>query len=435
MLNLITPRIYRAISIVALPLASLYLMLRSRKQPAYKQFWSERFAWGDFPLRTSRPRVWIHAVSLGETNAARPLIEQILKRWSEVDILLTHMTPTGREAGKKLIEQLGHRRIRQCYLPYDAPYAVAKFFRQTKPTLGIVMRTEVWPNLMYEAEQQNIPMVLANARESEKSLKKAQRVYQLIKPAFRRFSLVLAQSEKDARRLSLLGATNIVVTGSVKFDIRPNYSQVETAKTWKKSFDRPVIALLSSRTGERVQFIRAFKQHKKRLQNALFLIVPRHPERFGEVIATLEEERLTYCRRSSFLVPGEMDKSVDVLLGDSMGEMSLYCGLADMVAMGGSYATFGSQNVIEPAMVGCPVVVGPSTFNFAQIVEDGLSAGALVQVSHARQCMKQFVQWLHNDTLRMETAIKAKQFAQSHAGATTRMISEMEELWKKAQKN
>lgn len=435
MLKFITPRIYRAISVVALPLASLYLMMRSRKQPAYKQFWSERFAWGDFPLRTSRPRVWIHAVSLGETNAARPLIEQILKRWSEVDILLTHMTPTGREAGKKIIEQLGHRRIRQCYLPYDAPYAVAKFFRQTKPTLGIVMRTEVWPNLMYEAAQQNIPMVLANARESEKSLQQAQRVYQLIQPAFQRFSLVLAQSEKDANRLALLGAQNIVVTGSVKFDIQPNFSQVATAKTWKEAFQRPVIALLSSRTGERLEFVRAYKQHKEAFGNALLLIVPRHPERFAEVIAMLEEQGLSYARRSSFLTPAEMNKDVDVLLGDSMGEMSLYCGLADMVAMGGSFASFGSQNMIEPAMIGCPVVVGPSTFNFAQIVHDGLKEQALCQAQTTRDCMHIFLHWLADEKSREKMSRKAMSFAQSHAGATNRMMNEMEFLWRQAQKN
>lgn len=181
----ITPRMYRAVSVVALPLVSLYLMWRSRRQPAYRQYWDERFAWSRFPLKTERPRVWIHAVSVGETNAARPIIEAVLERWPECDILLTHMTPTGREAGKKLVK-LAPERIQQCYLPYDAPYAVEKFFRQTKPTIGIIMETEVWPNLMFEAKRRGIPMVLANARESEKSRAKAVKFIDIMGPADRK---------------------------------------------------------------------------------------------------------------------------------------------------------------------------------------------------------------------------------------------------------
>lgn len=220
----LTPSMYRAITVVALPLASLYLMWRSRRQPAYKKFWDERFAWGTFPPRTSRPRVWVHAVSLGETNAARPLIEMMLKRWPEIDVLLTHMTPTGREAGKKIVMALGPERIRQCYLPYDAPYAVEKFFRQTRPTMGVIMETEVWPNLMREAKRLDIPMVLANARESAKSQREAQKFHLVMRPAFESFSAVLAQSEEDKVRLESLGAQNVKVCGSVKFDIKPNLS-------------------------------------------------------------------------------------------------------------------------------------------------------------------------------------------------------------------
>ena len=157
----LTPGLYRAVTMVALPLASLYLTWRSRKQPAYREFWDERFAWSTYPLRGERPRVWIHAVSVGETNAAKPLLERMLADWPECDVLLTHMTPTGREAGEKLVA-LAPERIHQCYLPYDAPYAVEKFFRQTRPTLGVIMETEVWPNVMHEASRLGIPMVLAS---------------------------------------------------------------------------------------------------------------------------------------------------------------------------------------------------------------------------------------------------------------------------------
>ena len=338
----LTPSMYRAITVVALPLASLYLMWRSRRQPAYKKFWDERFAWGTFPPRTSRPRVWVHAVSLGETNAARPLIEMMLKRWPEIDVLLTHMTPTGREAGKKIVMALGPERIRQCYLPYDAPYAVEKFFRQTRPTMGVIMETEVWPNLMREAKRLDIPMVLANARESAKSQREAQKFHLVMRPAFESFSAVLAQSEEDKVRLESLGAQNVKVCGSVKFDIKPNLSQSAAAKSWRKTIGRPVLTIASTRRGEEV-----------------LLVVPRHPERFDEVAQVFSEAGLKVCRRSSVLSPREVPADADVLLGDSMGEMSFYCALGDMTAMGGSFEPFGSQNMIEPAMAGSPLVVGP----------------------------------------------------------------------------
>ena len=209
-----TPGLYRAVTMVALPVASLYLMWRSRKQPAYREYWDERFAWGTYPLRSDKPRVWIHAVSVGETNAAKPLLESMLKAWPDCDVLLTHMTPTGREAGERLV-RLAPDRIRQCYLPYDAPYAVEKFFRQTRPTLGVIMETEVWPNVMREAQRLGIPVVLANARESEKSRRQAEKVIGVMRPAFESFAAVLAQSKEDEERLRSLGARNITVCGSV----------------------------------------------------------------------------------------------------------------------------------------------------------------------------------------------------------------------------
>ena len=235
---------YRAVSVVALPLASLYLMWRSRRQPAYRQFWDERFAWSSFPLKTGRPRVWIHAVSVGETNAAKPLLEAVLERWPECDVLLTHMTPTGREAGAKLVA-LAPDRIHQCYLPYDAPYAVEKFFRQTQPTIGIIMETEVWPNLMSEAKRCGVPMVLANARESEKSRAQAEKFLDVMGPAFGSFTAILAQSEEDKERLESLGGRNVTVCGSVKFDIRPRPPRVpgrRRSAAPSRSSPRPVRA-------------------------------------------------------------------------------------------------------------------------------------------------------------------------------------------------
>ncbi len=429
----ITPRMYRAISVVVLPLASLYLMWRSRRQPAYRQFWDERFAWGAFPLKTERPRVWIHAVSVGETNAARPLMEAMLKSWPECDILLTHMTPTGRETGEKLVA-LAPDRIHQCYLPYDAPYAVEKFFRQTRPTLGVIMETEVWPNVMEEARRRGVPMVLANARESEKSRAQAAKAIEIMRPAFGSFSAILAQSEEDKARLESLGGKNVSVCGSVKFDIRPNASQIASAKNWKTKINRPVVLFASTRAGEEVRFAKALSNHRDIVKRASVWMVPRHPERFDEVYRTLTEAGFKVCRRSALRDATDIPEDVEVVLGDSMGEMSFYCALSDMVAMGGSFEPHGSQNVIEPALAGSPIVVGPSTFNFDKVIRDGLTAGAMVQVAEPEEALVQFERWLDDPRSRAEAAHAALDFSQCYAGATQRMMKTLEVLWQKAQK-
>ena len=429
----ITPSMYRAVSVVALPLASLYLMWRSRRQPAYRQFWDERFAWSSFPLKTGRPRVWIHAVSVGETNAAKPLLEAVLERWPECDVLLTHMTPTGREAGAKLVA-LAPDRIHQCYLPYDAPYAVEKFFRQTQPTIGIIMETEVWPNLMSEAKRCGVPMVLANARESEKSRAQAEKFLDVMGPAFGSFTAILAQSEEDKERLESLGGRNVTVCGSVKFDIRPNASQEAAARAWKASLSRPVALIASTRQGEEVLFAKAMATRPELLRRAQFWLVPRHPQRFDEVFRTLTGAGLKVCRRSQIAEPADVPADTDVVLGDSMGEMSFYCALADMTAMGGSFQNHGSQNVIEPALAGSPIVVGPSIFNFQKVIRDGLSAGAMVQVETPEEALDRFEHWLDVPETRVSASEAALGFSRQYAGATQRMMTILEVLWQKAQK-
>lgn len=329
----ITPGIYRSVSTVALPLASLYLMWRSRRQPAYRDYWDERFAWGTYPLRTERPRVWIHAVSVGETNAAKPLLEAMLKSWPECDVVLTHMTPTGREAGKRLV-RLAPERIRQCYLPYDAPYAVEKFVRQVRPTLGVIMETEVWPNLMHEMTAHGIPVVLANARESEKSRAQAQKAIEVMGPAFGSFAAVLAQSDEDKARLESLGAKDVLVTGSVKFDIVPDASQMAAAKAWLTVLSRPVVLLASTRDGEEAAFLESFKKHPALLAETLVVVVPRHPERFERVVELFESAGLKTIRRSTLSTAEDLPADIQIVVGDSMGEMSFYCGLASMTVMG-----------------------------------------------------------------------------------------------------
>lgn len=429
----ITLGMYRAISTICLPLAGLYLMWRSRRQKEYRYYWDERFAWTTYPLRTTRPRVWVHAVSVGETNATRPLLKAMLEKWPDCDILLTHMTPTGRKAGEKIV-QMAPERIRQCYLPYDAPYAVEKFFRQTRPTMGVIMETEVWPNIMLCAKRNGIPVVLANARESEKSLAKANKFIELMRPAFSAFAAVLAQSEEDKERIESLGSTNVSVCGSLKFDIPPHKSQAAAAKSWKMKIEKQVVLAASTRDGEEKMLFDEILKNKAVLKDNLFLVVPRHPQRFDEVFTLASDLGLQTARRSEFTDPSQIPSEVEVLIGDTMGEMSFYCALADVTLMGGSFGEYGCQNVIEPAMAGSPVVCGPSTYNFEKIVSDGAAAGCIIRCSGMEDGLRIALEVLYDQDKRRLMSLAAQSFSREWSGATKRMMNILEEIWQSAQK-
>mgnify|MGYP000844240611 FL=1 len=424
----ISPRSYRYLVPALLPLAALYLLWRARKQPSYLKNWGERFAWSDFPRpREARPVIWIHAVSVGETNATRPLVQAILKRWPQCDILLTHMTPTGREAGQRIV-QLAPDRIRQCFLPYDAVYAVRKFLRQTQPILGLLMETEVWPTVLEEAHSLGIPMVLVNGRLSEKSFKQAMRVPELMKKAMSRFVAVCAQADNDAKRFLKLGTVEPVLTGSLKFDIQAPKTALIKAAEWKKALLHPVVLFASTRDGEEALIVEALKKSIR--PDVTYLLVPRHPQRFEEVESLLKDSAITYQKRSELKNPADIKSSTRVILGDSMGEMFFYCALADVTLMGGSFKPFGCQNVIEPASVGVPVIVGPSTFNFSMVVEKGMQMGAITQVDNVELAIDLAHEWLESSQRLQELKQKALTFSQTYVGATARTMKVLEGIVK-----
>ena len=245
----------------------------------------------------------------------------------------------------------------------------------------------------------------------------------------------MAQSEEDKKRFESLGAKNLLVCGSVKFDIKPNLSQVVAARDWKARLTRPVALIASTRVGEEARFAKALKQNPDIRHRMLTIIVPRHPERFDSVYQLLVNEGFKVCRRSQLRDASDIPEDCDIVLGDSMGEMSFYCAISDMVAMGGSFEPFGCQNVIEPALAGSPVVVGPSIFNFDKIVRDGRAAGAMVQVQTPDEALTCFGEWLEKPMERVMAAEAALAFAKEYAGATDRMMKVLEEIWNKAQKN
>jgi 3-deoxy-D-manno-octulosonic-acid transferase len=415
---------YTAFVWLAAPFAALYLLWRSRRQPAYRAHWGERFGWARYRPRGSRPLIWVHAVSVGETRAAEPLIAALLQRFPQHDLLLTHMTPTGRDAGRAVADQWPGR-ISQVYLPYDLPFAVRRFLRAFRPVVGIGMETETWPNLLALAREEGVAMVLANARLSEKSLAQARRTPNLVREAARNFTLVLAQTEADAERMRQVGAERVEVVGNLKFDYTPPPDLVEQGRRFRASSGaRPVLLFASTREGEEPLILDALQALGSR---ARALLVPRHPQRFDDVARMLEARGLSFVRRSG-LADFSIRKSgsdPDFVLGDSMGEMAMYYAAADVTLIGGSLLPLGGQNLIEACAVGTPVVVGPHTFNFEQATADAIEAGAAVRAATPAEAVAQMHAIADDASKREAMSDSAQRFAARHRGATERTLERL----------
>ncbi len=407
---------YTGLLRVATPLYLARLWWRGRSEPGYRAHLGERLGFG---AAVAPGPVWVHAVSLGETRAAAPLLEALRERRPGVKLLLTHGTATGREAGAKLLKP-GDR---QAWLPYDTPGAVRRFLARQRPAVGVLMETEVWPNLALQAHAAGVPLVLANARLSERSLAKGERLRALIRPAVRTLARVLAQSEDDARRIRAMGAPVVAVAGNLKYDMTPDDLLVARGRTWRQVAGRAVVLASSTREGEEPGLLSAWRRVPA--PRPLLLLVPRHPQRFDEVAAMVAAAGLSLARRSAW---GEMPPSdaaaADVWLGDSMGEMPLYYGAADSALLGGSFAPLGGQNLIEAAACGCPLVMGPHTFNFAEAAELSLEAQASLRVDDIDAGVQGAVA-LALDPARGEWVQRALDFAARHRGAAARMAEEI----------
>lgn len=425
--------VYSTLLYIAAPFAMLYLSKRAKKQPEYSEHWDERFGVAHYPPATpGRTRIWIHAVSVGETRATFSLVERILRKWPQVDVLYTHMTPTGREVGKQFGKKFGSR-ISQVYLPYDTPTAMRKFIRQTQPALCLLMETEVWPNLTYAAKQAELPVVLANARLSQKSLDKGKKVGSLIRDAMSRLTLTLAQSEEDAARLKEAGCREVRVLGNLKFDYEPNPVQVRTGREIRKLSERRVLTFASSREGEEASMLSALKEAKAngRFKDTVFFLIPRHPQRFEEVLELIRKSGFSAEKRSDirdWKRVLSLSEGPDVVLGDSMGEMAFYYALSDVVLMGGSFGDYGSQSVIEPCAIGEPVIVGPSIYNFKYIIEKAREEGAVLSVQDPEQALQSAEELLSDSDKAALVGAAAAKFAQAQRGATERTIVVIDEL-------
>jgi 3-deoxy-D-manno-octulosonic-acid transferase len=365
----------------------------------------------------------VHAVSLGETRAAATLIEALRTHRPGTRLLLTCSTATGWEAGKHLLRPGDLH----AWFPYDTPGAVRRFLRRFRPGVGVLMETEIWPMLLHEARAARVPMVLANARLSERSQRRGARFDLLMRPAAGALTLVLAQTQADARRLGEAGAGRVQVAGNLKFDMSPSPKLLARGVEWRQLLQRPVVLAASTREGEEGPLLAAWSALTS--PRPLLLLVPRHPQRFDEVAAAVAASGQRLHRRSQWKdLPPPEAAAADVWLGDSMGEMPLYYAAADVALLGGSFEPHGGQNLIEAAACGCPVVMGPHTFNFAEAAELALAARAGLRVKDIHDGVAQAAS-LAVDGRRNAWVERAFAFAASHRGATERMAQQILAVW------
>ncbi|MBR8395255.1 lipid IV(A) 3-deoxy-D-manno-octulosonic acid transferase [Burkholderia cenocepacia] len=421
--------IYRALWWLVAPAALIRLYVRSRKERGYREHIGERFGHVAGRSRDDRaPLIWVHAVSVGETRAAQPLIDALMRARPDARILLTHMTPSGRATG----EQIFGDRVLRCYLPYDMPGAVRRFLRAWRPTLGLVMETEVWPTLIDECRRADVPLVLTNARMSARSFRRAAKFGAATRDVFGGFSRVLAQSPADAERLTSLGARNVTVLGNLKFDMTTPPELAARGHAWRDAIGaRPVWVAASTRENEEALVLQAFAE--MRTPGALLVLVPRHPQRFAEVEALVARSGLKCVRRSVWaadaaalaagrLAAEPLADDVTVLLGDSMGELGAYYAAADIAFIGGSLLPLGGQNLIEACAVGVPVLIGPHVFNFTQATADAVAAGAAMQVEDPLDLAHVLDALFADKARRIAMGAAGAAFAARHRGATARTV-------------
>ena len=416
------PWFYRALLTLIVPLALLRLWWRGRKQPGYRQHIAERFGYINLPA--GGPIIWLHAVSVGETRAAEPLVHALLEQYPGHRVLLTHMTPTGRATSTALYKD---PRILIAYVPYDLTSAVDRFLARVQPQLGLLMETEIWPNLILRSRAHQVPMLLINARMSARSGRRYARFDKLIRPVLSALSAVGAQTQDDADRLTHLGAQNVSVTGNLKFDVRIDPALQMLGQQWRRDIQtqqtRPIWLAASTREGEEAVILAAHRALCALLpdQHPLLVLVPRHPQRFNDIAQLIAREGFTLARRNAGLPTAE----TDVWLGDSMGEMVAYYSLANVAVIGGSLLPFGGQNLIEAAACGTPLIIGPHTYNFSTAATAAAQTGAAVRIDTVTpETLANALHALIDNPTQHEAATKATaRFVSSATGATDKLLA------------
>jgi 3-deoxy-D-manno-octulosonic-acid transferase len=410
---------YRLLLWLAFPWIVARLWWRGRAEPVYRRHIGERF--GFYGMRPSRPVIWLHAVSLGEIRAAEPLLRELQLHHPECEILVTQMTATGREAAVQLFGDA----VRVAWLAYDYPSAVRRFLRHFRPRLGILMETEIWFNLVEECHRSGVPLMMANARMSEKSARGYALVGPLVGSALGRLGAIAAQTAQDAERIRTLGASAVEITGNLKFDVEPAAGSDSLAAEFRRRFGaRRVVLAASTREGEEDLLLDALERNA--LGDAIVVIVPRHPQRFEEVARLLSSRGLKFARRSS---NAPLDPGCEFVLGDSMGEMAAYYRACDVAIIGGSLLAYGGQNLIEACAAGVPALIGPYTYNFAQAAAAAVAAGAALRVKDAEEAVRQARALSQDKSLRERMGRAGVEFCAAHRGASKRTLAICERLF------
>lgn len=417
-MNRLLRLIYSVIFYLLAPLILARLLYRAIKAPAYRSRWAERF--GFAPPSQDQPSIWLHAVSVGETLAAVPLVKALQAKYPDYRLTITCMTPTGSE---RINAAFGDS-ADHCYAPYDMPDAVARFLNRVKPKILIIMETELWPNTIAACHKRNIPVVLANGRLSEKSATAYRRIAPLVRPMLSGLAAVAAQHKDDGARFADLGLAEsaLTVTGNIKFDLSLDQITREKAQAllteWRGVSDRPILLAASTHRGEDEIILEAFSKIKDPINNPLLVLVPRHPERFNQVAELCGAAGFSVARRSS----GDSLEGVDILLGDTMGELMMFFGACDIAFVGGSLVPTGGHNIIEPAAWGVPVLSGPHLFNFSEASQLLLDGGAMQVCQSADEMAGQVIELLQNQAQRAEMGSAAQRIADANRGALDRLL-------------
>lgn len=409
--------LYSALLYLISPLFIVYLLWRSRRAPAYRERWAERF--GFYELKPTNPPIWIHAVSVGEAQAALPLIDKLRERYPEHPVLVTTTTPTG---SARVREALGDD-VMHVYAPYDLPCAVGRFLEQMQPVMAIIMETEIWPNIFHHCARRKIPTILANARMSARSAAGYRKLGKFMQGVMGSIDVVAAQSQDDAARLIGLGVKHdhVHIIGSVKFDVHVPASLREQAEVLRRDWgvDRSIWIAASTRHGEEEAILDAYAQVKHAQPNSLLVLVPRHPERFDSVASLCEKRGFTLLRRSEHKA---CDSEIDIYLGDSMGELSLFYAASDIAFIGGSLVDAGGQNPIEAAALGLPIIIGPSFYNFTDIGRMLRESDAVCEVKDSEQLAATVLDYFRNPNLRHECGENAKAMVERNRGALEKLL-------------
>lgn len=417
-------QLYSFLLYLSLPFLLLRLVWRGRRAPAYRARWEERL--GFYQGRAPRAGIWVHAVSVGEVQAAQPIIEHFLDRYPDAGVMVTTTTPTGSERLRSLFTD----RIRHVYMPLDLLPVLDRFLDAVQPRIAVIMETEIWPNMLQACEHRGIPVVLANARLSARSARGYARLGGFTRETLRRFANICAQGPDDAARFRALGAPaeRVRVTGSIKFDVRRPDSLLEQVEALRRlwSKGRPVWVAASTHEGEEEQVLDAHREILSLLPGALLVLVPRHPERFDRVAALIVRRGFGLARRSA---RAGCSDEISVFLGDTMGELPAFLAAADAAFIGGSLVPVGGHNLLEAAAVGVPVTLGPHIFNFTQITDLMVRDGAAVRVADAHALAGCMLEWLKDAAARARVGERGRRVVEENQGALSRLLDLLDGLY------